>query len=96
MTTTTYPRTDAANAACLETLHRDRLRFVHGLDLWRLWNGRHWADEVAGEADRLALDITAHRLAVAASLPEAERDREIRWALDSGALARAAFMATLL
>jgi len=88
MTTTTYPRTDAGNAACLEHLHRDRLRFVHGVDRWRLWNGRHWADEVAGEADRLALDITAHRLQQAAGLPEAERDRETRWALTSGALAR--------
>lgn len=80
------PRTDAGNAECFADLYADQVRFVHGHDRWRIWTGTHWADDVTGEADRLALATVRHRLTVAATLADdAQRAEEVKWAIKSEA-----------
>jgi len=83
-----WPPTDAGNALCLARLYGHVLRFVHGPDLWRLWSGRHWADDAANRADVFALDVAGHRLREAAAMTGPAADQHLRWALASTSVSR--------
>ena len=79
-----FPRSDAGNAEALVFLHGDVFRYVHGPDLWRVWDGKRWRDDVTGAAERAALEAMRERLRGAADLAEhAEAALEAKWALGS-------------
>ena len=58
--------TDAGNAEAFALLHGHRFRYDRTRGKWRVWNGRYWADDEKGEADRAALDVARQRLFAAA------------------------------
>jgi putative DNA primase/helicase len=76
--------TDAGNAEAFAFLFGDRVRFVHGLGIWRVWDGRRWRDDDAREVDRLALRTARARLRAAADIEDATRRKAAAtWALAS-------------
>ena len=41
----------------LVSRHGENLRYVHATRSWYLWDGQHWAPDVTGRVNRLAVDI---------------------------------------
>jgi putative DNA primase/helicase len=80
----TFNRTDAGNAEAFAYLHGDRFRFDHSREKWLVWNGRYWAKDETGEADRAAVD-TARQILLAATRIEDEeaRKKAVGWAFHS-------------
>lgn len=77
-------RSDAGNAELLASLFGDRLRFVHGPDVWRVWRGGHWAEDVDGAAERLALEAAQERLHRADGIADPkEATEQAKWAIGS-------------
>jgi putative DNA primase/helicase len=76
-----FKKTDAGNAEAFELLHGDRFRYDHNKGKWLVWNGRHWAEDENGEAQRAAL-VTARERLSAAALIDHDQDRKegIDWA----------------
>jgi putative DNA primase/helicase len=76
--------TDAGNAEAFALLHGDRFRYDRTRGKWRLWNGRHWAPDKMGEADRAALDTALQRLQATVTIKDLEEaQKAMRWALRS-------------
>lgn len=79
-----FQNTDAGNAEAFELLHGERFRYDHTKGSWLVWNGRFWAEDVDGEADRAALRTARERLSAAVLLEHGrDRDASIKWALHS-------------
>jgi len=45
---------DAGNAERIMALYGDGLRYCHALNRWLVWDGRRWASDEAGRAEKLA------------------------------------------
>ena len=77
-----FPDTDGGNGEAFKLLHGDRFRFDHTRRLWLVWNGRYWARDVDGAADRAALQTARKRRSAAASMIDSLSVKErIGWAL---------------
>jgi len=84
-----FHETDAGNAEAFALLHGHRFRYDRTRGKWRLWNGRYWAADKKGEADRAALHTTRQRLVAAAGIVDRdERIAAIKWALGSESIYR--------
>jgi putative DNA primase/helicase len=80
------PRSDLGNAERLVDRFGDQLRYCRQQALWRFWDGRRWAADVTGEAERRAKATVRAIYGEArhAQDPE-ERAALARWALSSEA-----------
>ena len=91
--------TDAGNAEAFALLYGDRFRYDHSRGRWVMWNGRYWASDQTGEADRAALQTARERLkaivAVRDNIDAEEYKRRVGWAFHSeSAYARKAMLAS--
>lgn len=76
-----FNRTDAGNAEAFEFLHGHRFRFDHSRGKWLAWNGRYWAKDETGEADRAAVQTAREFLKAAMQIPDPEdRKDAVDWA----------------
>lgn len=64
------PTTDAGNGELFAQLYGDRLRYDHRRRHWLVWRGHWWADDLDGEARRLAKLATRHRFLGAAGIED--------------------------
>jgi putative DNA primase/helicase len=66
-------RTDRGNAEAVELLYGDLLRYWNS---WFYWNGKFWARDDIGEADRAAVDTARQRLKAALQIedPDTRKD----------------------
>lgn len=83
------PRSDLGNAERLVDRFGEELRHCRKQGLWRYWDGRHWAIDQTGEAERRAKATVRSIYAEArrSSDPD-ERQALARWALSSEARSR--------
>ena len=81
--------TDMANARRFAQLAADRLLYVNEWG-WLAWDGRRWARDTTGEADRVAREVPAAIYREAGELAEDTDGRKKlgRWALQSESWAR--------
>jgi putative DNA primase/helicase len=76
--------TDAGNAEAFTILHGERFRYDHSRGKWLVWNGRYWAADENGEADRAALDTARKRLMAAMLIIDTDdRQDAAEWSLHS-------------
>jgi putative DNA primase/helicase len=60
-----YMLNDAGNAERIIALHGTGLRYCHALHRWLVWDGRRWAADEAGRAEKLAKETALAYLAQA-------------------------------
>jgi putative DNA primase/helicase len=78
------PRSDAGNSESFALLHGGRFRYDHSRGKWHVFNGRYWAADENGEAQRAALHTARQRFLCATLIPDRDLQRDIAdWALRS-------------
>src|SRR2546428_9160293 len=78
------PLTDLANAERFVRAHTDSMRYVKPSKTWLVFDGRRWARDTTGEAERRAKDTLREMLVEAAALEDAkERTAGVQHALHS-------------
>jgi len=93
-----YAWNDAGNAQRLVHLHGDDMRWVPALRSWRCWDGRRWARDSDGQAERWAMDTVAALRREANKLFDRDADRGAKmlaFATRSGSAGRIAAMLEL-
>jgi len=79
-----FHRTDAGNAEAFAFLYGDRFRYDHSRGKWLVWNGRFWAGDESGEADRASLDTARQRLMTAMLIQDTDdRKKMAEWSMHS-------------
>src|SRR5438105_12230744 len=68
---------DLGNARWLVAQHGADLRYVRPWRRWLAWDGRRWAPDATGEAERRAQQIVAALLRAAADAPDETRQRQL-------------------
>jgi len=92
-----YLRTDLGNAKRMARRHGRDMRYCHPWSRFFLWDGRRWAQDSSGEADRRAKETITSILREAAGEPDADRQKEmVKHAMRSQSAARVAAVLTLV
>ena len=78
------PLTETGNAEAFGLLFGDRFRYNWTAKEWLYWDGRRWACDTTGEAERAMLLAIRERGSAAFQIEEeSERKNRIKWALSS-------------
>ena len=78
------PRTDLGNAERLVDRFADQLRYCRRQGRWRYWDGRYWATDWTGEAERRAKATVRSIYTEASRASDPEERRALgRWAISS-------------
>jgi putative DNA primase/helicase len=80
--------TDLGNAERFVDAHKDRVRFLHDLKAWLIFDGAGWREDTDGQIVRLVAECAKDMLRHAADLPADEQVPAVKWALQSQAQAR--------
>ncbi len=81
--------TDLGNARRFVVQHAHRARFCHPWGKWLIWDGRRWAVDRTGAAERLAKETARSILVEASREPDKDRMRELaKFAVASQSIAR--------
>jgi len=83
-----HPATDLGNARRLVAEHGRDLLWAPQLGAWLAWDGRRWAEDITGEADRRAKAVVDGLLEAANGLSDQERDQKVRHYLKSSGASR--------
>lgn len=75
-----YMLNDAGNACRIMALHGAGLRYCHALRRWLVWDGRRWASDDAGRAEKLAKETALIYLSQAV---EKDLDVHVKFAKQS-------------
>jgi putative DNA primase/helicase len=78
-----FSRTDLGNAQRFAAEHADRLRHVRDRRVWLAWDGTRWRRDATGDAERAAKRTVQRLFREAARLEGEEREKAVRWALQS-------------
>lgn len=76
--------TQVGNAKRLIKRHRDKIRYVHGMGKWLVWDGTRWAIDDTGAVMRLAKETVVSIYADAPSVMyDGDRAELVKWGLKS-------------
>jgi len=82
---------DMGNARRLVHLHGMDLLYAHARKRWHVWDGRRWAEDETGDAERHAKDVVAQMFAAAARADDETRRKQLgAWAVKSASAPRLA------
>ncbi|GIW05164.1 MAG: hypothetical protein KatS3mg059_1784 [Thermomicrobiales bacterium] len=86
---TAYPLTDAGNAELFAMLNRDRLRYDAVAEVWRVYEGGIWREDVSHAVVRAAIAAARTRGQLAQGIADEELRSTVRkWALTSESAAK--------
>jgi len=75
--------TDTANAERFARQHRDWMRYCYPWRKWLAWDGRRWAEDETGEAQRKAKETVRSIAAEALDVDDLHRPLLLSWAVKS-------------
>ncbi len=71
---------DTSNGERFSSQHHETVRFWHGRDIYLLWSGSHWAEDVNEQVAELAKQTARNIYLECSVLPDKEAARRARWA----------------
>jgi len=90
-----FPATDLGNARRLVSFHGADLRYAPQLGTWLCWDGRRWAEDVTGEAERRAKAVVDALFDEAGSFEGEKRSEQLKYYIKSSSAGRLRAMVEL-